>query len=169
MSRFGRAFLHDRNTFMTVASLVVILAMPQGTFAWGREGHEIIVMVAEHYMRQETAARMRELLAPESPEDASVWADEYRHGHREIAPWHYIDIPVTDSRIDMDRECPSGDCVIAKAEQFLAALKDPNADKDAKGQALKFVIHFVGDMHQPLHVADNGDEGGNMRHVIFEG
>jgi hypothetical protein len=59
--------------------------------------------------------------------------------------------------------------VIAKTEQFLAVLKDPNADKDARAQALKFVIHFVGDLHQPLHVADNGDKGGNNRRVIFEG
>jgi hypothetical protein len=51
--------------------------------------------------------------------------------------------------------------VIAKTEQFLAVLKNPGVDKDAKTQALKFVIHFVGDMHQPLHVADNGDKGGS--------
>ena len=137
--------------------------------AWGREGHETIVIVAEHYMRPETAAAMRKLLAPESPEEASVWADEYRHDHRETGPWHYIDIPLADSRIDLARECRNGDCVIAKTEQFLAVLKNPSADKDAKTQALKFVIHFVGDLHQPLHDEDNGDKGGNTRHVIFEG
>ena len=69
----------------------------------------------------------------------------------------------------MSRECANGDCVIAKKEQFLRVLKDPNADKDAKAQALRFVIHFVGDLPQPLHVTHNGDEGGNTRHVIFEG
>jgi hypothetical protein len=125
------------------------------------------VILAEHYMRLETAARMRELLAPESPEEASAWADEYRHGHRETGPWHSIDI--RDSKIDLARECSNGDCVIAKTQQFLAVLKDPNADKDAKAQALKFVIHFVGDLHQPLHDEDNGDKGGNTRHVIFDG
>jgi len=60
MSRFGRAFLHDRNTFMTMAFLAVILAIPQALLAWGREGHEIIVIVAEHSMRPETTTRMRE-------------------------------------------------------------------------------------------------------------
>jgi hypothetical protein len=120
-------------------------------------------------MRPETAARMRELLAPESPEDASVWADGYRGHHPETGPWHYIDIPLGDSRIDLARECPSGYCVTAKTEQFLAALKDPSADRNAKAQALRFVIHFIGDMHQPLHDEDNGDKGGNTRHVIFDG
>ena len=112
---------------------------------------------------------MRELVASESPEEASFWPDEYRHDHRETGPWHYIDIPLADSKIDLARECPNGDCVIAKTEQFLGVLKDPNVDKHAKAQALKFVIHFVGDSHQPLHDEDNGDKGGNTRHVIFDG
>ncbi len=164
-----RPLLHNRHIFVTVAYLGVILAIPQGTFAWGREGHEIIVVVAERYMRPESTARIRELLAPESPQEASVWADEYRRDHRNTGPWHYIDIPLADSKINMAREYSNGDCVIAKTEQFLAVLRDPNADKDAKAQALKFVIHFVGDLHQPLHVADNGDKGGNTRYVIFDG
>ena len=77
MSRLWRPFLYERNIFVTAAYFAVILATPQGAFAWGREGHQIIATVAEHYMRPETAARVRELLAPESPEEASVWADEY--------------------------------------------------------------------------------------------
>ena len=117
-----------------MAHLAVILPIPQGAFAWGREGHQIIVILAEHYMRPETATHMQELLSPESLEEASVWADEYRHDHRETGPWHYIDIPLADSNIDLARECPNGDCVIAKTEQFLAVLKDPNADKNAKAQ-----------------------------------
>jgi hypothetical protein len=169
MSAFQCWFRYYRDIFIAVACVAITLGIPQGAFAWGREGHEVIVIVAEHYMRPETASRMRELLAPEGPEEASVWADEYRRDHRETGPWHYINIPLADSKIDMARECANGDCVIAKTEQFLAVLKDPKADKDAKGQALRFVIHFVGDMHQPLHVADNGDRGGNTRHVIFGG
>jgi hypothetical protein len=69
----------------------------------------------------------------------------------------------------MARDCPNGDCVIAKTDQFLGVLRDPHANKDAKEQALKFVIHFVGDLHQPLHDEDNGDKGGNTRHVVFDG
>jgi hypothetical protein len=59
--------------------------------------------------------------------------------------------------------------VIGKTEQFLAVLKDPKADQATKAEALKFVIHFVGDMHQPLHDEDNADKGGNDRHVILDG
>jgi len=86
MPRLRGPFLYHRDIFVTVACLGVVLAIPQLAFAWGREGHQIIVIVAEHYMRPETATRMRELLAPESPEVASAWADEYRRDHRETGP-----------------------------------------------------------------------------------
>ncbi len=63
MFRLGRRFPYDREVFVTVAYLAVILAVPQRAFAWGREGHQITVILIEHYMRPETATRMRELLA----------------------------------------------------------------------------------------------------------
>ncbi|HEY6270789.1 MAG TPA: S1/P1 nuclease [Terriglobales bacterium] len=69
----------------------------------------------------------------------------------------------------MARECPNGDCVIGKTQQFLAVLKDPKADRAAKVEALKYVVHFVGDMHQPLHDEDDNDKGGNERRVTLEG
>ena len=121
----------------------------------------------QHYIRPETAARLHELLGSESLEDASVWADEYRRDHRETGPWHYIDIPLADARIDLARECSNGQCVIAKTEEFIAVLKDPKADPATKVQALRFVIHFLGDLHQPLHDEDDGDKGGNARRSLL--
>ena len=129
----------------------------------------MIVILAMQYLHRSTAFRVRELLGSESLEAASFWADEYRHDHPETGPWHYINIPLGDSRIDMERECPKGQCVIRKAEEFLAALKDPKAGPAAKVEALKFLIRFVGDLYQPLHCADDDDKGGNVRHVIFDG
>jgi len=76
MSRLGRRSLYVRDVLVSVAYLAVIAAPPQLAFAWGREGHQIIAIVAEHYMRPEAATRMRELLAPESPEEASFWPDD---------------------------------------------------------------------------------------------
>jgi hypothetical protein len=69
----------------------------------------------------------------------------------------------------MARDCPNDQCVIAQTEHFLSVLKDPKTDPVAKVEALKFVIHFVGDMHQPPHDEDDGDKGGNGRQVIFDG
>jgi hypothetical protein len=76
MPNLRRSLLYDRAVLVTVAYLAVILAIPQRATAWGREGHHTIVILAEHHMRPDTATRMRELLAPESPQEASLWPDE---------------------------------------------------------------------------------------------
>jgi hypothetical protein len=152
-----------------VALIVTGLASAQPGLAWGHEGHQVIALIAEQYLTAASKAKATDLLDGSMIDAVASWADEYRRDHHETGPWHYINIPLADSKIDMARECPDGNCVIAKTEQFLAVLKDPNADKHAKGQALKFVIHFIGDLHQPLHDEDNGDKGGNTRHVNFDG
>jgi hypothetical protein len=137
--------------------------------AWGPEGHRITVIVAERYLHPKTAARVRDLLYPESMENASVWADDYRHDHPETGAWHYINIPLAGDRINMATECPGGDCVVAKTKEFLAVLENPAAGRVTRARALRFVIHFVGDLHQPLHAEDNHDQGGNMRQVRLPG
>ncbi len=148
---------------------LAIAALPSSGFAWGREGHEVVALIAGHYMSAAAVDRAKAMLGGESLEDVASWADDYRRDHPETGPWHYIDIPLADSTIDMARECADGQCVIAQTERFLAVLKDPKADQAAKAEALKFVVHFVGDLHQPLHDEDDNDKGGNARHVIFDG
>jgi hypothetical protein len=138
-------------------------------FGWGYEGHDVIGLIAEHYMTAEALAKTALLLDGGTVNSVASWADEYRHDHPETGPWHYIDIPLPESKIDMARDCPNGQCVIARVEHFLSVLKDPKADQASKAEALKFVIHFVGDLHQPLHDEDDQDKGGNARHVIFDG
>ena len=145
-------------------ALLFSQAAPLG-LAWGPEGHHVTVILAERYMTPETAARVKDLLGSESLLDASVWADNYRHDHPETGPWHYIDIPLRATTIDLRRDCPDGDCVLAKTEAFLKVLKDTHADRTSKTEALKYVIHFVGDLHQPLHDEDDNDKGGNTRLV----
>jgi len=149
--------------------LVLALILPSlPGFPWGYEGHQVIALTAMKYMTADAQAKAGDLLDGSAIDAVASWADEYRKDHHATGPWHYIDIPLADSKIDLARECTNGHCVITKTEQFLAVLKDPNADKHAKAQPLKFVIHFVGDLHQPLHDEDNGDSGGNTRHVIFD-
>jgi nuclease S1 len=138
-------------------------------FGWGYEGHAVIALIAERYMTKSALAEASRLLDGAPIDTVASWADDYRHTHPETGPWHYINIPLADTSIDMARECPDGNCVIAKTKQYLAVLSNPNADRRAKAQALKFVIHFVGDLHQPLHDENDEDAGGNYRHVIFDG
>jgi hypothetical protein len=125
---------------------VICSPAPSRGFAWAREGHEVIALIAEHYMTGPVLAKARDLLGGASIDSIASWADDYRRGHPETGPWHYIDIPLADSRIDGARECPHGQCVIAQTERFLSVLKDPRADRAAKAEALRFVVHFLGDL-----------------------
>lgn len=153
-----------------LAAVVLAGTAARPALAWGPEGHKAVAILATHYMHPDTRARVRELLSSESIEDASLWADTVAHSSRtETAPWHYIDIPLRDSRINLSRDCPHGQCVLVKTEEFLAVLGNPQSGQEARREALKFVLHFVADLHQPLHCEDNHDKGGNAQHVIFDG
>ncbi|HLY61663.1 MAG TPA: S1/P1 nuclease [Terriglobia bacterium] len=140
------------------------------TLAWGPEGHRDIGAIVEKNLKPETLAAIKAMFGPyDTLAAVSVWADDIRDEHPETGPWHYIDIPLIASSIDMNRDCRNGDCVIAKIHEFEAVLKNKSADPTARRDALKFLVHFVGDLHQPLHCEDNGDKGGNTVQVIFFG
>lgn len=170
MTKGGRVARSTRLASVLVMGTGVFLAFGKTGFAWGPEGHKAIAILAERDMRPETLAKVRELLGPESIEDAALWADQIKQSTRpETAPWHFINVPLRDSKIDLARDCPAGQCVLTKTEEFLSVLVDPHAAAETRREALKFVIHFVGDLHQPLHCEDHRDEGGNAQQVIFEG
>ena len=92
----------------------------------------------------------------------SNWADEIRDQRRDTGAWHYVDIPLTAQGYDPRRDCPDGDCVVAQIDKDLRILKDRSAGDDARREALRFLIHFTGDIHQPLHAEDDDDKGGNQ-------
>ncbi len=155
--------------WLRVLPAALLLAVPCAR-SWGPEGHRVVVIMASQHLQPQTAARVQQLLGAESLEDASTWADQIAHSTRpETIPWHFIDIPLYDSRIDMRRECPRAQCVVARTEQFLTVLGNPDADRQSRREALEFVLHFVADLHQPLHCEDHNDRGGNAQRVIFEG
>jgi len=155
-----------RSAWISILLLSSCVPRPQA-FAWGPEGHHTIVLLAGKYLNPASARRIRDLLGSENLLEAAVWADSYKQDHPDTGPWHYINIPLRHTTIDMQRDCPRGDCVLAKTQEFLAKLQDTQASPAEKAQALKFVIHFVGDLHQPLHAEDDNDRGGNGRLVIF--
>lgn len=139
-------------------------------FGWGPEGHALVARIAEAQLTPAVRARVIEILGPgRTMESISSWADQVRNSRRETGPWHYIDIPINKPHLDMARDCPTGDCVIAKLEQFSKVLHDPATPPEQRREALMFVIHFVGDMHQPLHCSDNQDHGGNTVRIVFDG
>jgi|SRR6516162_3845041 len=89
-------------------------------------------------------------------------------------PWHYVNIPIHPpagvlAAYDGARDCRGGDCVVAAVERFAAVLSDSSAPARQRLEALKFVVHFVADLHQPLHASNNDDRGGNGVAVVLAG
>ena len=110
--RLTRRFL----LIVPVAGLFGLLCPPDCAFGWGHEGHAVVALIAEHYTSPTALSRARDLLDGASIDSIARWPDDYRHDHPETGPWHYIDIPLADSGIDMARECPNGDCVVAQTK-----------------------------------------------------
>jgi hypothetical protein len=150
--------------------LAVLLAVTVPSYAWGPEGHDLIARIAEAQLKPDVHEKVVAILGPGvSMASVASWADSVRRNRPESAPWHYIDIPIDQPHRDMARDCAKGDCVIQKIEDFEATLRDPNAPALQRREALMFVIHFIGDMHQPLHSSDDKDKGGNDKRVVFNG
>jgi hypothetical protein len=148
--------------------LVSILCGCLPAFGWGGEGHSLIARIAWVQLTPAVQARVSEILGPNvTIQSIASWADNIRNQRRDTGPWHYIDIPIDKPHLDMARDCPKGDCVIAKIEDFQKVLKDAATAPVPRREALMFLVHFVGDMHQPLHCADNNDQGGNKVPVTF--
>jgi hypothetical protein len=140
------------------------------SFGWGEEGHRLIVRIAESRVTPAVTEQIQATLNPgESLEDLASWADEIRQSRPETASWHFVDIPLNSSGLDMSRDCPQGNCVIAKIEEFRSQWQNPGLSRASRREALLFLVHFVGDLHQPLHCENNNDKGGNEVPVEFQG
>ncbi len=136
--------------------------------AWGPEGHRLVAQIAQGMLTPAAADRVRATLAPgESIVALSSWADETRKIRKETEPWHFIDIPIDSSGLDMKRDCPPAGCVISKIAEFRKRWRDDTLPAPERREALLFLVHFIGDMHEPLHCANHDDRGGNDVMVEF--
>lgn len=140
--------------------------------AWGPEGHAIVADIAQAHLDPAAAAQVESLLKLEGLDrldQISSWADAHRKEMPGSGGWHYVDIPLRAPAYDAARDCAQGKCVVDKLEQSTRVLADRSAAPAARLEALKWVVHLVGDIHQPLHAVDNDDKGGNTVQVQFFG
>jgi hypothetical protein len=172
---------------LRILSIFLVMIAPYRAFAWGDDGHKTIALIAEHYLEPAVKAKIAAMLAADpdalTPHDiasAATWADKYRdsngrHDHYEQTQnWHFVDLEINDP--DMKAACfgraplppgtlasngPAKACIVDKINQFIAELTNHKTDFEERLFALKFLLHLVGDLHQPLHTADNHDRGGN--------
>ena len=96
---------------------------------------------------------------------ASIRPDTEFRADPSTPPWHYIAMCLQDTPADMPARCPQGNCVTAKIDEYVRRLKDRDYDRWGAAGDLAFLIHFVGDVHQPLHTGGNGDRGGTCQPV----
>lgn len=142
-------------------SLGLFLA-PLPAFAWGAEGHEIAAVIALRELAPAARGQVARLLgSPAALVHEASWADEIRDLRPETRNWHFVDIPLAAPAYDPRRDCPAQDCVVAQISRDLAILSDRKQPDARRAEALRFLIHFVADVHQPLHAEDNDDAGGN--------
>ena len=154
-----------------VAGLVFLFANAPAASAWGCRGHQTVAFLAEKHLTPEAKQMFQALLTdnPIDPQlkrfcgntqtdvfaDAATWADDERTKAPNTAPWHFIDIPLGAKRNQVHESCGSTGCVTQAIVDQLAILNDKTAAAADRASALRFIIHFVGDLHQPLHATTN--------------
>lgn len=169
-----------------VSSVLLVVTIASPARPWGCHGHEIVAYVAYRHLSPAAKAGVKDLIGrPASVvhvkrachvtgllalANVSSWADDVRAELPSTASWHFIDIPRgTASSADPAHFCPVAGCVTSAITTQLARLKDTSLPKQQRAEALMYLVHFVGDVHQPLHCATNDDRGGNCVPVDFFG
>ena len=166
--------------------LVLLLALGMGipaanAFAWGPEGHRMIAVIATEYLsaaasRQVAALLRNDRLADRQPSyrrtlgEIANWPDEIKDTSwgKKRGAWHFDDLPVCGN-VDNSRGCRKGACASAQLALQIAILGNGELPLYRRNEALKWVVHLMGDIHQPLHAADRHDRGGNKVEVSFFG
>ena len=127
---------------------------------WGPQGHRLVAMVAANHLTPAARQNVRALLGHETLADVAVWADAYvADGHRETQPWHYVNIP-DGLPYAAGRDCARHDCVIDRIQDHRERLANRALGHSERAMALRFLVHFIGDVHQPFH-AIGTERGGN--------
>ena len=173
--------------------LALIALLPRSACAWGDEGHKIIALIAYQHLAPNVQRQVKQLLSADPDTrtkaniaDAATWADSFRDSDRNTSKrrynltreWHFVDLELDNP--DLASACyghpraaapasagPAKACVVDRIAAFQSELKALPLDDPERVIALKFVLHFVGDVHQPLHAADQHDRGGNDTKVLF--
>lgn len=139
-------------------------------------GHITIAYVASNFVQPQTAHYFQTLLRNDTSDylaNVATWADSIRYtkwGHY-TGVYHFIDAkdsPPTSCTVDLDRDCKAEGCVVTAIQNYTSQILDPDMPAWLRAQAAKFVVHFVGDIHQPLHDEDVA-RGGNGIHVLWNG
>jgi hypothetical protein len=161
--------LHRAVRFACAALLTAAAPL---AMAWGPQGHAIVADIAQAHLTPAATAQVSALLKLDGDDrldQIASWADDNRKQFPKTGVWHYVDIPLDEPSYVAARDCHDGECVVAKIDEFAKVLADHSAAPQDRLLALKWLVHFVGDEHQPLHAEDHADKGGNDVQEIYFG
>ncbi|AHM59040.1 s1/p1 nuclease [Flammeovirgaceae bacterium 311] len=153
---------------LLIISFIVLICAGQA-LAWGQNGHRVVGHVAQEHLSRKASKRIAQILECNSLAETSVWMDDiksddrYNHTH----DWHWVTVPEGMGYAETDKN-PKGD-LLMKIEELIAVLKKGGLSREQEQEYLKFLVHLVGDVHQPLHVGKEGDSGGNNIKVKWFG
>jgi hypothetical protein len=137
---------------------------------WGDNGHRVVGYIADKYLSKKARKKIKQILGNESLAMASTWSDFIKSDstlNAQTATWHYVNIPDGQTYAQAQKE-PKGD-VIEAIDRMMKDLQDASASIEKRRFALRFLIHLVGDLHQPLHTGRADDLGGNKIKVRWFG
>ena len=156
-----------------VLTAIIFLALvlnPLHVYSLGQTGHRVTGAIAERHLKPHTKKAIKAILGNESLAEASTYADDMRANPSEFwqkiaSPYHYVTVPPGKHYHQVGAP-PQGDSLVA-LEKFSNMLKSSKTSKEDKALALRFIVHIIGDLHQPLHVGNGKDRGGNEFIVSF--
>ena len=159
-------FLRGRG-LTTLLAVLGTLCFPTAGRSWGPAGHRVVARIAQHHLKPMTLKRVHILAGRDaSLADLAVWADTVREERPETKSWHYIHIPPSAMSLDLHRYCPDDDCLPVQLRKAIGIVRLGMRKEQERLDALRFLIHFAADLHQPLQTADRR---GNDIPVIFLG
>ncbi|MEG8040601.1 S1/P1 nuclease [Sphingomonas sp. LR60] len=154
------------------AAAFIFSIIPAPAFAWGKTGHRVVGQIADAHLSSKARSAVKRILCTETMAEASNWPDFMKSDpspfwQKTASPWHYVTLP-GGKTYDQVGAPPEGDAITA-LDRFSATLRDRKASPDDKRVALRFIIHIVGDLAQPLHNGNGTDRGGNDLKVTWFG
>jgi hypothetical protein len=169
-----------RKQIVAVCVVVVAVGSWQSLPAWGAQGHRLVGLIAAHHLSAAATQHVTWLLDGQSLADVASWADGQVTDWQQTASWHYLNIPPTATGYDRDRDCPRAagasagsrndtwrDCAVDRITYFEQRTADTTLDRADRATALKFLVHFIGDLHQPFHALGVGRGGNDVIVRVF--
>ena len=160
-------------------AIAIVFATPS-LDGWGGQGHRLVGLIAAGRLTPAALREVRRLLDGQTLADVSSWADTIRSDQQQTYGWHFLNIPPDAAGYDRDRDCPRAagvaegsrsdrwrDCAVDRILFWEQRLADVSLDRADRATALKFIVHFIGDLHQPFHTLGVGRGGNDVQVRVF--